>query len=382
VELRNGVIVGLSLPDYNLTGTLPSASLARLESLTSLWLQDNDLQGALPPDIGGYGSLPNLKILSVENNEHLGGVISRDFLNTCEECNISGCAPQWAPEPMKTPFLCGASFCSEDIGDIFCHGPKKATERLQDEPPIVFPNGVGTEMNPEFLSFTEHLRPLWQRQSSGSSFDEWLLVNVRSWCTWQRTWLEELRSLTHAHLYVFLTRKFQAKFKSKLYVNGRIGPSGKLLSGAEWCMIQSFDPSYGFSDKGWGFASESRTASVTSTSTLSASILDWERRHIESVSNTKELQVVFIGGAFCEMQIARPSWYPFAGQEAPQNVLSWDRKRSLLVMPSPPQRDSLRKLPMINDTPQEEDLESGGESEEEGLPDVPLGSQRNAEPPR
>ena len=131
VELRNGVIVGLSLPDYNLTGTLPSASLARLESLTSLWLQDNDLQGALPPDIGGYGSLPNLKILSVENNEHLGGVISRDFLNTCEECNISGCAPQWAPEPMKTPFLCGASFCSEDIGDIFCHGPKKATERLQ-----------------------------------------------------------------------------------------------------------------------------------------------------------------------------------------------------------------------------------------------------------
>jgi hypothetical protein len=86
------------------------------------------------------------------------------------------------------------------------------------------------------------------------------------------------------------------------------------MSGRAWCKEQCFDPSQGFADEGWGFE-EGEEAS---------GILDWERRHLASVSKKHGLQTVFISNGLdemndfaCMVQVPRPSWYPYDGLEAP-----------------------------------------------------------------
>jgi hypothetical protein len=51
----------------------------------------------------------------------------------------------------------------------------------------------------------------------------------------------------------------------------------------------------------------------------SRGILDWERRHLESVSKTHGLHTVFISRDRSDylQQVPRPSWYPYEGLEAP-----------------------------------------------------------------
>jgi hypothetical protein len=66
------------------TGTLPP-SLAKLDTLESLWLASNEnLGGFLPAHMGSGSCLPSLKMLNVQGNTQLGGVIDARFFDNCK----------------------------------------------------------------------------------------------------------------------------------------------------------------------------------------------------------------------------------------------------------------------------------------------------------
>jgi hypothetical protein len=120
---------------------------------------------------------------------------------------------------------------------------------------------------------------------------------------------------------------FETKFKSKMYTEGKVddrewsSSKGSFMSGRAWCKEQCFDPSRGFADEGWGFEEGEEAEGI----------MDWERRHLASVSKKHGLQTVFIsngrhanGGVVdglhqneIMVQVARPAWYPYDGPEAP-----------------------------------------------------------------
>jgi hypothetical protein len=107
-----------------------------------------------------------------------------------------------------------------------------------------------------------------------------------------------------------------------MYTEGKVDDrewssnKGSFMSGRAWCKVQNFDPSLGLADEGWGFVKDEKASGI----------LDWERRHLASVSKKHGLQTVFVGtyyywqGTPCELrmqQVARPSWYQYDGLEAP-----------------------------------------------------------------
>jgi hypothetical protein len=299
--------------------------------------------------MGSASCLPSLKILRVRCNEQLGGVLDARFLANGEidtyNCHRS----------MQWPFLSGASLSSYDILGIFKQAPKTVVseERAQGKVAFLYPKGsaknTGTEdeqdqMDRQYRQYTDHLQVLWREQGVVGSYDEWLAEHITKWCCWEETWLSELRQLRKGYLFVFVTlenklrwmglQSFETKFKSKMYTEGKVddrdwsSTKGSFMSGRAWCREQCFDPSFGFADEGWGFE-EGEEAS---------GIMDWERRHLASVSKKHGLQTVFIasdgnvdkdGGKM--VQVARPSWYPYDGLEAPLGTFvymyfSWYRE--------------------------------------------------------
>jgi hypothetical protein len=129
-----------------------------------------------------------------------------------------------------------------------------------------------------------------------------------------------LRELREGYIYIFVTQSFEAKFKSKMYTQGKVddrewsSSKGSFMSGKAWCKEQCFDPSLGFADEGWGFTKGEEASGI----------LDWERRHLASVSKQHGLQAVFISTASESMnameQVAKPIWYPYDGLEAPLGI--------------------------------------------------------------
>jgi hypothetical protein len=154
-----------------------------------------------------------------------------------------------------------------------------------------------------------------------------------------------LRHLRKGYLFVFVTPEedktwdddyeeederinklsFETKFMSKMYTEGKVddrewsSTKGSFMSGRAWCKEQCFNPSWGFADEGWGWGfGEGEEAS---------GIMDWERRHLASVSKKHRLQTVFIRTVVVDhpkphdneimVQVARPSWYPHDGLETP-----------------------------------------------------------------
>jgi hypothetical protein len=253
---------------------------------------------------------------------------------------------------MQFPFLSGASLSSFHIQGIFAHAPKAVVgeERAQGKVDFLYPKGspknTGTEdeqdqMDQQYRKYTDHLQELWREQGAEGSYEEWLAEHVSKWCCWAETWLSELRQLRKGYLFVFATpektdpcryegsgslrhagwintQSFETKFKSKVYTEGKVddrewsSTKGSFMSGRAWCKEQCFDPSRGFADEGWGFE-EGEEAS---------GILDWERRHLASVSKKHGLQTAFVStdplDPFTRMvQVARPSWYPYDGLEVP-----------------------------------------------------------------
>jgi hypothetical protein len=71
---------------------------------------------------------------------------------------------------------------------------------------------------------------------------------------------------------------------STKYVDGETIPEGRHQTGEQVCSAQHFNPSYGFADAPWGFL----------PGTKAASLLDFERLHIECVSKRHNLPVVFV----------------------------------------------------------------------------------------
>ena len=69
-------VTSLSLPDNNLTGTLPT-ELGNLTSLTTLDLSENSISGTIPPQIGRLASLTSLNLSS----NQLDGVIPQTIGN-------------------------------------------------------------------------------------------------------------------------------------------------------------------------------------------------------------------------------------------------------------------------------------------------------------
>jgi hypothetical protein len=305
--------------------------------------------------------LPSLENLTVDGNKQLGGMIDASFLFKSQDFGIEGC-------PLQLPFLSGVSLSSFNILGIFELAPKAVMDpnRAQGKTPFLYPMGspknTGTKdeqdlMDRQFRKYTSHLQGLWREQSAeGISYKKWLVEHCSKWCLWQETWLSELRQRWYMKgcLFVFVTpekgvkfnwgfagtqscsademgeielinkQSFETKFKSKMYTEGKIddrewsSSKGSFMSGRAWCKEQCFDPTLGFADKGWGF-DEGEKAS---------GILDWERRHLASVSKKHGLLAVFISTAFVPSslqgranevmrQVARPSWYPYDGLEAP-----------------------------------------------------------------
>jgi hypothetical protein len=297
--------------------------------------------------MGSASCLPSLKELDVEGNTQLGGVVDMHFLANSETCETSNCH-----RSMQFPFLSGASLSSFNLQGIFATAPKAVVdeERGQGKVPFLYPKGsaknTGTEdeqdeMGRQYRKYTDHLQELWREQGAEGSYEEWLGEHCSKWCCWAETWLSELRQLRTGYLFVFVTpenntkgwlddfekwtnkQSFETKFKSKMYTEGKVddrewsSTKGSFMSGRAWCKEQCFDPSLGFADEGWGFE-EGEEAS---------GILDWERRHLASVSKKHRLQTVFISTDDEDdmHQVARPSWYPYAGLVAPRRTFVFRR---------------------------------------------------------
>jgi hypothetical protein len=339
----------LNLAHHNLTGMLPR-SLAKLDTLRALVLCDNNLEGFLPAHMGSVSCLPSLKALDVQNNKQLGGVLDANFLANCSGCFASNCH-----RSMQLPFLSGASLSSFNIERIFTSAPKAVVSegRGQGKVAFLYPKGspqhIGTEeeqdqMDGQYRKHTDHLQGLWQEQGAKGSYEEWLSKGINKWCCWQETWLSELRQLHKGYLFVFITpekyidedptpgsgelltftnkQSFETKFKSKMYTEGKVddrewsSSKGSFMSGRVWCKEQCFDPSLGLADEGWGFEEGEEALGI----------LDWERRHLASVSKKHGLQTVFITTACIDsvhedpeimIQVTRPSWFPYEGLKAP-----------------------------------------------------------------
>jgi hypothetical protein len=60
LEVKDGKLVWIDMRCCNLTGTIPPC-IARLDTLTELWLGGNKLSGSLPANIGTPSCLPSLK---------------------------------------------------------------------------------------------------------------------------------------------------------------------------------------------------------------------------------------------------------------------------------------------------------------------------------
>lgn len=67
---QNQVVVSISLPQCNLSGTV-SPALSNLKGLQRLTLSNNHLTGGIP---SGLTTLPNLQVLDVRNNRLTGKV--------------------------------------------------------------------------------------------------------------------------------------------------------------------------------------------------------------------------------------------------------------------------------------------------------------------
>jgi hypothetical protein len=163
-----------------ITGTIP-ASFARLDTLVILRLSYNKLAGTLPPHIGSDNCLPSLKTLLVHQNPDLGGELDPAFLALSDICDVTGCDRQ----RMRTPFLSGVSFSSQDIGLVFAHAPQDVLEpsRLQ---PV-----------PEWEEGYEHS-----------------LYGLIGWHVWQKVWLRALRAMREGRYYVFcVSKSFKEKYE-------------------------------------------------------------------------------------------------------------------------------------------------------------------------
>jgi hypothetical protein len=259
---------------------------------------------------------------------------------------------------MQFPFLSGASLSSFSLQGIFAKAPKAVVseERAQGRVAILYPKGspknTGTEdeqdqIDRQYRKYTDHLQDLWQEQGAEASYEEWLAEQCSKWYCWAGTWLSELRQQHKGYLFVFVTpekitekdtyngdhtwineQSFETKFKSKMYTDGKVddrewsSTKGSFMSGRAWCKEQYFDPRQGFADEGWGFEEDEEASGI----------LDLERRHLASVSTKHGLQTVFIGmedgyGADGGMvQVARPSWYPYDGLEAPLGTFVYTSK--------------------------------------------------------
>ena len=304
ITVENEELLSIVLWNCNLHGQLPP-SIAELSELRVLYLPDNNLGGALPAHIGSASVLPNLRVLRVEGNEHLGGTVDREFLSRCDECNVTKCQPNWSDNPMLNPFLSGVSLSSNDIAQIFCFSPKQVVgvDRIQGTVAFLYPmgskNNTGSEsdqkeMGKLYMQHTWHLQSLWKEQGSHGTFHAWLTQNNTEWCLWQKTWLTELRNINTGCLFVFVTDSFKLKFQSRRYIDGERNWEGKMLTGLGVCKEQDFNPAYGFDHEGWGFA--------PGTVTHAVSLLDWERRMIESVSKTNKLRTVFMNREGAQVQ--------------------------------------------------------------------------------
>jgi hypothetical protein len=125
------------------------------------------------------------------SNPQLHGVIDPEFLAKCEECSVAYMTR------IDTPFISGASLSSFDIPTIFRYAPKVvvALERLQGAV-----SKIGRD-HPDYATFTAHLP------------DHLAAVN-KSWCMWQKVWVDELRSLENGSLFIFCTSWTPAAFWS------------------------------------------------------------------------------------------------------------------------------------------------------------------------
>ena len=73
VTVENDRVTSLKLQDRGLLGTIPD--LSQLDQLESLWLQNNNLSGEIPPSIGQLQALTSLRLFS----NQLNGEIPAEF---------------------------------------------------------------------------------------------------------------------------------------------------------------------------------------------------------------------------------------------------------------------------------------------------------------
>ena len=207
---------------------------------------------------------PSLKVLRVEDNPNLAGVISKQLILQCDNIIHSGCKPPWDAHGgkkntdwMQGPFIVGASFASEDLGLLLYQRKELGivADMLRDVPKKGDPNMKMTETHGD------------------------------KWVAWQEVWLTGLKALQNRKVYVMSVKNpykeehpFRLKFQDR--------------TSDERTAKNCFDPAYGLPAGERAF-----------------SILDWERRQIIQTARTNVLEIVHLS-AFCHPDgHAPPSWY-------------------------------------------------------------------------
>ena len=129
------------------------------------------LKGVFPPV---FVSLPDLKYLFINRNPELTGVIPKAIILQCDRIMYHGCQPRWDRKLgkenkhyMAGPFVCGASFASEDIAILLsARADLGIVDDMVQDPP-----GKG---DPRYSMYESH---------------------GPEWVAWQETWLQGLRSI-------------------------------------------------------------------------------------------------------------------------------------------------------------------------------------------
>jgi hypothetical protein len=305
----------LFLAESHLSGVLPDI-FDVFGSLVVIALASNNLKGSLPTHWPA-----SLKVLLVNDNPELTGVISKSLIVQCDSICYHGCKQQWQCTSeqqeegtgwMQGPFITGVTFASENISCLLENRDSMGIthDMLKDSP---------QRADKQYRMYTTH---------------------GADWCAWQEVWLSGLRSLRNRKVYIMVgdgevLSEEQELEELRIFCQANADDwQGEFDRERERTFIKRGGNAWEPKDKGQ-FKRKFLTKKPDEENTRNCfdpkydlaegesahSILDWERRHMLKVAVENDLQVVYLEANPTQLQErCRPEWYRAAAADTAKLV--------------------------------------------------------------
>jgi hypothetical protein len=306
LEWHDDALLFLCLAESRLSGVLPDI-FDVFSNLIVLMLASNALTGCLPTHWP-----VSLKVLLVNDNPELAGVITKDLIVQCDSIVYTGCKQRWECTKeqqmagtgwMQGPFIVGVTFASENIGCLLEQRDECSItyDMLKDAPP---------KSDNQYSMYATH---------------------GKQWCAWQEVWLTGLRSLRNRKVFIMVgdgEAMTEEQEVEKLRSSCEEEAEGEDWRGEfdrqrEKTLHRRDGRPWEPKDKGQ-FKRKFLRKSTDEENTQNCfdpryelaqgecahSILDWERRHMLHVATENNLKVVYLDADDVKLVVRdQPAWY-------------------------------------------------------------------------